>query len=181
MKKFKDFLNNKKGISLTILAVTIAILIIIVSAITFGISKVETTKQVDNLYVELGMLKDKVNTYYWQYGKLPTSGVYDKTQLSIPEEVINPNDYGEYYYVDVNALENISNIDSSNTYIINEGSHTIYAADGVEVEGETYYRLPEEYTIVNADLVCHTLVKNDGINAKIIVTAEQAIDGIKSI
>ena len=181
MKKMKELLKNKKGISLTILAVTIAIMIIIVSAITFSITRVGTSKEVDNLYVELGMLKDKVNTYYWKYGKLPVTTVYDKTQLTIPNDVINENDYGEYYYIDVSALENVSNIDTSKDYIINEGSHTIYAADGVEVEGETYYRLPEEYTKVSAELTANYLVKNDGLNAKIIVNAEQLIDGIKSI
>ena len=116
MKGFKQFWKKKRAVSLITLSITIAIMLIIIGTITFSAIKVNETKEVDTLYANLNVLKDKVNIYYWRYGKLPVTTVYEKENIEQIEEagVLNPNDYGEYYILDTEALENISDTTTQN-------------------------------------------------------------------
>jgi len=140
-------MKKNGGITLLVFVITIAVMIIIVGTITFSASSINKTQELDRLYSDLQLLKDKVDTYYWKYGKLPVLKEY--TQISkIPVSERNPNDSGKYYVIDINSLQNLTLRSTEATFIINEESHTIYAPNGVTVENITYYRLPEQYTAV---------------------------------
>lgn len=179
MKRPKIFLKNTRGISLITLAVTLVIMLLIVGTVTFRLIDVNKSNKLENMFQDISLMNDKVNVYYWKNGKLPVIGKY--SQFSIPADALNPNDYGDYYVLDISALENLSNIDPNNTYIINEGSHTIYVADGVESEGVKYYTEPETYTQVFGQIVATHKVKTDGTKSTIELHVEELIDGIKEI
>lgn len=139
-------MKNNRGVTLTMIVITIIVMLILSTTILFSSNYQMKSVLIDNMYSDLNILSDKVNTYYLKYGKLPLGGEY--TEISkIPSNILNPNDEGsKYYVIDVNAIENISLNNVNGIYIINEGTHTIYYPTGVEFEGVTYYRLPEEYT-----------------------------------
>ena len=142
-------MKNEKGISLTVLAVTISIFIIIAIAIGLGIKNLGRNEKLDKLYYDLEVLTEKVNMYYWKHGQIPVAADYINTS-SIPPEQRNPNDDENYYIIDLNALENLSLQTDEHTFIINGLTRTIYIAEGLEVDGKVYYRLPETYTRIYA-------------------------------
>lgn len=141
-------MRNNRGVTLITVAIAVIVMLIILATILFNARNTTSSQKIDNMYNDLNIVKDKVNIYYWKYGSLPIKEEY--TQISqIPSNVLNPNDSGKYYVIDLNSLENLSlnsNNAGQNIYVINETTHTIYFPSGVEVEGITYYRLPEEYT-----------------------------------
>lgn len=135
-------MKNSKGMSLIVLIITIIILIILAGTITFSVNNVNKTQELDNLYSDLQLLKNKVEAYYIKYGKLPVTTEY--TQVSnIPVSERNPNDSGKYYVIDINSLQNLTLRTSGMSFIINEDTHTIYTPVGVTLEGVTYYKLPQ--------------------------------------
>ncbi|MBR6033478.1 MAG: hypothetical protein IKP28_01855 [Clostridia bacterium] len=142
-------MKNKKGISLTVLAVTVAILIIVTISIVLGINNIGRNEKLDKLYYDLELLTEKVNMYYWKHDQLPVVADYINTS-SIPAEEKNPNDDENYYILDLNALENLSLQTDEHTFIINGLTRTIYIAEGIEIDGKTYYRLPETYSRIYA-------------------------------
>lgn len=142
---------KQQGVTLLTMGIAIIVMLIILSTITFYVVNQSNNQKLDNMYNNLRILSEQVNIYYQKYGKLPIKNEY--TQISkIPTNVLNPNDYGNYYTIDLNAIENLSLTSSAGTYIINEGTHTIYFPDGVELEGTIYYRLPEDYTIIETTI-----------------------------
>lgn len=141
-------MKKNRGVTLLVLAITIAVMLIIVGTITFNVNNINKTQELDKLYTDLNILRDKVNSYYLKYGSLPVSSEYQQIS-KIPVTELNPNDSGKYYVIDVSELQNLTLRTTGITFIINEETHTIYAPDGVTVEGITYYRLPEQYTLID--------------------------------
>ena len=144
-------MKNNRGVTLITMVITIIVMLILTTTILFSVTNRMSSQMVDNLYSDLTILRDKVNLYYLKYGKLPLGEEYI-TISQIPTNILNPNDEGsKYYVIDVNAIENLSLNNANDIYVINEGTHTIYYPSGVEYEGVTYYRLPEEYTKIELD------------------------------
>lgn len=101
------------------------------------------------MYNDIRILKEKIESYYLEYGGLPISSEYTGT---IPSNVKNPNDNDRYYKINLNAMKNLTlhtEINEECFYVINEQSHTIYYPKGIEVDGITYYCLPEKYVKIN--------------------------------
>lgn len=157
-------LKNNKGVTLLILTITITVLLII-TGITITNSKGQLAiKNVNNLYSDLESISTKVSDYYLKNDSLP---VLENTYLNSSnalkllcisngedESLINPNDGGNYYVLDLSKLENLTlnygkdfmKWNNSSTfqvyqdlYIINEVSHQIYYPKGVSYNGEIYF------------------------------------------
>ena len=139
------YIKEKKGISLISLTVTITILLLIAGTITFNSNRHNELQILDDFYRDLEIVKNKVYVYYWENDDLPIGKKYEGS-LSIPQSVINPNDGEDYYLIDFSLLENLNLKTSNLKLIINDESYTIYDVNGIEVQGVTYYRLPEKYT-----------------------------------
>ena len=140
--------NNKRGASVLNISIAVMVMLIILSTITFSALNRLSTQKLDNMYNDIRMLKEKVEIYYLKYGKLPILEEYTAIS-SIPSSVLNINDNDKYYIININALENLTintPIDEESFFIINEQSHTIYYPKGIKLEGQMYYRLPEEYS-----------------------------------
>ncbi len=180
MKRMKNLIRKNEGVSLISLSITLVIMILIIGTVTFNVGRIGESQKVDSLYNGLTLLSEKVNLYYIKYGKLPIKQVYSDP-LNLPEGTINPNDGGEYYVLDISALDNVSNVDEDNVYIINENSHTIYALQGEDIGDETVNRLPEEYAKISDEIKLSYELK--AIEDRIIIYAniEEAIEGLKSV
>lgn len=133
-----------------VLVITIVVMVIITGAVVTLSTNHLKTKNLSNLYADLKSLDDKISVYYNQYGTVPIKekfmGSYKFTSVA------NPNDDPDsYYIIDINKLNNLIltkqlNWSENDVYIINTKTHTIYYPEGVTLEGETYYRLPGDYS-----------------------------------
>lgn len=157
-------LKNDKGVTLLILTITITVLLIITGiTITNSKSQIEI-KNADNLYSDLESISTKVSDYYLKYDSLPvfenaylnSIGELKLLCISNGEDVslINPNDDGRYYVLDLSELDNLTlNYgkdfmkwkDTStfktyqDLYIINEATHQIYYPKGIKCNKKIYY------------------------------------------
>ena len=162
-------IKNSKGVSVITLSMAIIILILITSMLIYNSTDGIEIKRLNNLYNDIESLNDKVSSYYLENGTLPISVEYNNSDVIANIEASgqqNPNDGSEYYILDLQSLEAVSlnygtgyeDVDTSenasdltNIYIINKVSHTIYYAEGVNVEGILYYTSQEDWQ--NIDLV----------------------------
>ena len=145
-------MKKEKGITLIALVITIVVMSIIAGTVIYEAINMVQSQEINKLYNDLRTLEDKVNLYYTEYGGIPVKGEY--TGPTTFQMVKNPNDSNKYYVIDINELDNLTlNYSISNegndVYIINDTTHTIYYAKGLGVNGKTYYRLPEEFSIIN--------------------------------
>ncbi len=133
----KKFLKNSKGITITVLVVTVVILLILTSTIIMKAGNYKNVNKLNNLYADIKLLEDKVLEYHNDYGILPTK-----------EEKITPNlsmEEGEYYEIDLSKLENLTlnygNRDAGDKdiYIVNKKTLDVYYYKGIEYEESLYY------------------------------------------
>ncbi len=173
-------MKNKKGqrgITLIALSITILVLIIISSiTITTGIQKLEL-KSINNLESDIDSLYAKVLEYYLKNESLPilvnqymdSKEHFEALLLQNvnafsgegPEDLVNPNDSGAYYVIDLSKLEGLiinygsnyknwnmssSSQDIQNIYVINETTLQIYYPQGIRYEDEIYFTktMPEQ-------------------------------------
>ncbi len=148
----KSMTRNQKGISLITLSITVIVLVIITNVIIYNLQDNLGIERVRNMQNDIENLRDKVDSYYLQYGTIP---IINKEYTNIASiDVIGVNDTGKFYIVDLSALENLTltygedykkiadNIDINtldDIYIINESSHNIFYVKGITVDGITYY------------------------------------------
>ena len=159
MQKMKKL---NKGISLMTLVIAVVIMLIITSVLVYSTNNSIKMKRLNDMYNDITLLQDKVSNYYTQYGKIPALKEID---ITIPQASRNPNDNGQYYVIDLEAMENItltygqgfyeskSGGFNTDTYIINGQSHEIYYAKGINYEGTKYYTKPGNYTKVDVPAI----------------------------
>ena len=164
-----NIMKQEKGISMIALGITIIILFIVTNVLAYNAEDSMHIKKLTKLYNDIELLREKVSEYYNEYGKIPVEIKYTNTsQLS--DVLSEKNDTGDFYVVDIEALEgitlnygkdyekvkgNIENADSyTDIYIINEKSHNIFYAKGVEIKKDdtieiyyTDYTEPDENTV----------------------------------
>ena len=159
-------MKKNEGVTLVALILTVVIMVMVSGTVIYNSSDKIKIGNLEKMYVDIKNLKDKTLIYYSKYQTVPTIGSnLTKDSLGIPETQINPND-GEssYSFLYLEKLSNISlkygkgyeeykqnqNVENlKDIYIINTKSQTIYYLDGIEYEGEKYYALPIDYTIIN--------------------------------
>lgn len=158
-------LKNDKGVTLLVLTITIIVLLIITS-ITIGNAKNQLgIGKVNNLYSDIDSISTKVSDYYLKNNSLPVfeNNIYmnSKNELGVlfelnggEKSVINSNDDGAYYVIDLSKLENLTlnygadykKWDDSSTfqtyqdlYIINGVTHQIYYPKGITYSSNVYF------------------------------------------
>lgn len=149
-------LKNSKGITLVTLIVTIIVLLIVSNVTIYSVKNNLGIEKLKNMQNDIENLSDKISAYYNQYGTLPIiDGEYTNINEIETAELIDKNvDKGNFYIIDLSALENltltygkdfknIKNTSDKNTlkdiYIINETSHNIFYVKGIKSDGEMYY------------------------------------------
>lgn len=166
--------SNQLGLSLISLTITVIVLVIITSTLIYNAKNGIKMRALNLMENDIEMLDDKINAYYVRYGALPIDIKYIGDIYFTPQA----NDGPDYYVIDLKALEgvtlnygaefnNINNendtIENIDVYIINENSHQIYYAKGIQMDGVWYY----------------TTTKSDLISMKINSTLEMREFGEK--
>ncbi len=158
-------LKNDKGVTLIILTITIIILLII-TGITINNSKSQLMiKKVNNLYSDIDSISTKVSDYYLKNNSLPVfdNNIYLNSSSELgtlieknggDKSVINANDDGPYYVLNLSKLENLTlNFGSEykkwndtsisnmyqDLYIINGVTQQIYYPKGITYGKNIYF------------------------------------------
>lgn len=165
MQKIRD----EKGITLTILVITIIVLAIISVPIAINTNNIFKVNKLTNYKDDLNILQETISQVYFQDDNISEIGpIYNGTLTAINK---NPNDNNVYYVIDVDKLSeeiksktgidmqklnfgksnyglqtSTSNI-TEDVYIINDQSRTIYYVKGFEnMDKGTIYSYPGNYT-----------------------------------
>ena len=160
MKKLK----NDRGVTLIALIITIIVILIITSVSINNAKNQIGLKEVNDLYTDIDILSSKIANYYFENDNLPILNEkeyflnkeafeYFLSRNSINNNMVNKNDSGKYYVIDLSKLPNLtlnygrdyyewtsSSVadykDNSDIYIINEKTHQIYYPRGIQRETE---------------------------------------------
>ena len=148
-------MKNQKGVTLTILVVTIVIMTILIGTISYHSISSFKMNSYYNMCADIELLDEKIAIYYVQNKNLPVTEEAKKIDEVIAdygtENVnYNPNNSGNLHKIDLSKLENLSL--HYTDYYIDEISHTIYFAKGIEFEEGIYYTAPLAYKEVNLSL-----------------------------
>ena len=151
----KNKFINSKGVSLISLSITVIILIIITNILIYNLKDNLGVTNLRNMQNDISNIREKVASYYAQNGKIPAKIKY--TNVSNIDVISDAVDTGDFYVVDLEALENLtlnygldyrnieedweqSQIDQlSDIYIINETSHNVFFVRGISVDDQIFY------------------------------------------
>lgn len=197
-------LKNDKGVTLLVLTITIIVLLIITS-ITIGNAKNQLgIGKVNNLYSDLDSISTKVSDYYLKNNSLPVfeNNIYmnSKNELGVlfelnggEKSVINSNDDGAYYVIDLSKLENLTlnygadykKWDDSSTfqtyqdlYIINGVTHQIYYPKGITYSSNVYFTKANAGTNVDQATLSAT---SDEFKIENVDANKSRIDGTDTV
>lgn len=140
-------IKSNRGVTVVTLTVTVMIILIITSLLIYNANDNVYIKRLTNMYNDIANLRDKVASYYEEYGDIPASikcSVLPST--GFPE---GENDKGGAYYVidlklldgltlnygkDYNKIKDSTDVgNNKDVYIINDKSHNIFYLQGVQV------------------------------------------------
>ena len=161
--------KQEKGITMTALVITVITLLILTNVMIYNTKSSIDISKLTNLYNDIELLRDKVSTYYGEYGKIPAEIKYTNTS-ELSNVLSIKNDIGDFYVIDLEAMQgitlnygkdyekvknDISNADNyTDLYIINENSHNIFYVEGIEIKEDdvvnkyyTDYTYPDETKI----------------------------------
>lgn len=146
-------MKSQKGVTLMILVVTLIMMGLIAGTISYQSVSSYRLNAYYMMCSDIELLDEKIALYYLEKKELPTVSnetMPIRTLISDykPQNVnYNPNNSGTLYEIDLDQLENLSLQKSK--YYIDEQSHTIYSAQGIKMDQETYYTVPINYQEVN--------------------------------
>ena len=154
MKKIK----NEKGITLVTLTITMVVLMILSFSINVSVKSTMETRNYNYVKEDIINLSEEVKAYYLKNNSLPIdeTKTYNLADYGVPSEDINPNDYGNYYRINVSLLENISlnngginnneaNEETDDMYVVNEYSLTVYYLKGATFGGQKHYTITDDF------------------------------------
>ena len=167
----KKILKSQNGVTLTSLVIAVAVILILTGTIIVNVTGNLKTEKLRNMQSDIENLRDKVSTYYAQYGKIPADVSIEYTNINGLQSagvISEVADTGKFYVLDLSAMENVTlnygkdyekirnkeatteeQINSlTDLYIINEVSHNIFYVDGIELDGDRYYT---DYTADDID------------------------------
>lgn len=166
-------IKNNRGVTIVALTITVMIIIIITSLLIYNANDNVYIKRLTNMYNDISNLRDKVASYYEEYGDIPAKTRYTKLPVDIAPggDLHGANDSDVFYVIDLDKLDGLTlnygkdyeklksgaQVDDlTDIYIINEKSHNIFYAQGIQVkEGNTtnvYYTDEENIDTVTLEL-----------------------------
>lgn len=156
-------MNKKSGITLTVLAVSIAVMLLLITASTIIGSGYVNDARYDGFKTMISVVSDNINAYLLENGELPTNNesvLYNSFDASFAKEVEKKGDqYNRLFIVDVTKLNNYTinegkgNTTNGDVFLIAENSNNIYYLKGFKYKDKIYYGLEaEEYDLTNQSL-----------------------------
>ena len=163
-------IKQKRGYSLGVLVITIAVIIILTTIILMSFKSMTGDKEITNFMNDLSEVEEYVREYYSMKHVLPLQ--YDDTNMPIGitdleyENIRSQSvesDAGNYYHVDLNKLERLHLQDKNRGYVVNEGSLKIYVINPISFQGVDYYTITDELRGTDKTY-------NDSVNFEILIS-----------
>ncbi len=151
----KRFLLKEKGITMMALVLTIIVMIVIMSVLSFYVMNSIQTENFQSMKADIVEIEGKALSYYAEKGILP---VYSE-DTAHPEnrkhardmkgdrDFFNPNDGLMYGKVNLELLGVTPSYKT--TYYMNLETLTVYAIDTIKIEGKDYPRPYEKFAKLN--------------------------------
>lgn len=138
-------MSIKKGYSLIVLIIAIAVILILSSvSITMLKTSREKMDSADFIY-DMTTIEELVKQYYAESGVLPISSDEPINISDGMKSQLDTLDNENYYYLDLGKIGNISIVDRERGYIINEQTLRVYCETPFEYLGQKYYTLTNEF------------------------------------
>ena len=145
------YMNKKSGVTMTVLAISIAIMLIIMTtSVIIGSGNVNDAK-FDNFNTMLQSVADNVNAYMLKEGKMPITNqsiIYTNYSKDFALEIEAKGDKNnKLYVVDVTMLENYTlqegrgSLQNSDVFLIAENTNNIYYLKGFNYKNVKRYGL----------------------------------------
>ena len=141
--------ENKRGITLIALIITITVLIILVSVATYSGVGVIRQSKLNSFTTEMKMMQSEVNDLYDRY----TNGETEVLNLGkdldsqadkvFTSSVSGITDKTGYRYYDQETIKGLGIEGVENEYFVNVEKRSVVSYDGFEYNGVTYYTLGE--------------------------------------
>lgn len=183
-------IKSEKGITLLILVITVIVLALISVPIIINTTDIKELQEYTYFKGDIDKLREAIEVTYTDMEDLSTIGPKYTGNISFlgasqnGSLVVNPNDGLNYYVINLKNLNRYRDVQidlkygqgnkeetyenneyaGDDVYIINEDTKTIYYVKGVQYKGETYYRLPEDFT-KQTELYVISYDANGGTNA----------------
>ena len=144
-------MKNEKGVTLVALTITVVILLIVSSILLYNANDNIQIKRLTSMYNDVSNLRDKVASYYKEYGAIPAKIEYTAVSHLRDSGVIGANDGDKFFVLDLERLDGVTlnfgkdyekvrkqqyaDINQlKDLYIINEKSHNIFYVEGIQVK-----------------------------------------------
>lgn len=150
-------LKSEKGVTLISLVVTIVVMMILVISITSSLSTSTELKRFNEVKEDIVTLTEEVKVYYLNNGTLPID-TSTKIALNISSDMKNVNDGGNYYPIKIDLLDvelnngegnKQKNYTTTDLYVVDDVSLTVYYVNGITINGITYYTLTDDFVAGN--------------------------------
>lgn len=138
----KKIVNNQKGVSLVTLTITVIVILILTGIVLYNVKDNLGVQKLKSMQADIENLRDKIESYYIEYGNIPAKIEYTNiTNIKDDGVISNEVDTGKFYIIDLSAIDNLTltygkdydKIESEqqvdnleDIYIINEDSHNIF-------------------------------------------------------
>ena len=150
MKSLKD---NRKGITLVSLVITIVVLLILASIATYSGIEVIKSSRLTTFTTEMKIMQTQVNELYQRYkdgdntvlglGK-DLDSVSEQANKVFTEKESGITDQNEYQYFDQNTIKNVLKIEGvEGEFFVNIKNRSVVSYQGFQYEGKTYYTLEQ--------------------------------------
>jgi len=147
-KNMKKKISSENGVTMMTLTLTIIVMIVILSVITFYVRNSVNVERFQNMKADIEEIESKVLAYYLENKVLPVySGETDsrkvKSEMKGDSQFFNPNDGNDYAKVNLDLIGVVNSYDT--TYYVNTESLTVYAIDTVSINFKNYPRPADEF------------------------------------
>lgn len=171
-----SYIINKKGISLMVLMVTIAVMTMLLTTATIaGLKSMDRTKKI-KFASELAFIKESVDSYMVNNNKYPVSNtiILDVSKISassisqFDSESISNNKIN-LYEIDMNLLGKMDTVygqksgGNDDVFAISKDTKKIYYIRGLKVSSITYYTLNDELKDIIKYTSSEDILIKDGI------------------
>ncbi|MGN1326684.1 MAG: hypothetical protein ACI4VQ_01155, partial [Clostridia bacterium] len=179
-------LKSEKGITMITLVVTIIVMVTLIVTVNASMAPTIELKAYNAIKEDIITLSEEVKLYYLNNGVLPVneSKTYILSNYGVPTEDINPNDSGNYYFINTSLLNGVelnkgegnkkNNYTTDDVYVVNEKSLTVYYLKGAVLDGKKHYTIVDSfeggsyaedyYAKVNLPIISVVTMESSGTN-----------------
>ncbi len=166
MKNYMGFKQEKNGITMVTLIITIIVALILISAGIVTVSNSISNAHLASFAEDLSQIEDQVDMYYLQHNSFPTASENEEAlsqgdiltlaseryelekELDLNGELEKNDDMGAFYKIDLSKINvdrttrgTQADDDEADVYVVSAVTMDVYYVKGYEVNFEVYYSL----------------------------------------